>query len=175
MNNYHIMATGLFDPPRNCPYGARDLHSLDCVRERAYVGLLKSFLLGYVLYEITQVQPTVFTPGFLLLFFFSCSFYFNFCIFFAFYSNFRMCIFPHFILFFVFAFAFSARALLLFLIIICTRIAAVSVCVLCAAIVVVNLILQLFAMTLNRNLNIIYLSMKNMPPAAAAAAELRLL
>jgi len=70
MNNYHIMATGLFDPPRNCPYGARDLHSLDCVRERAYVGLLKSFLLGYVLYEITQVQPTVFTPGFLLLFFF---------------------------------------------------------------------------------------------------------
>lgn len=64
------MATGLFDPPRNCPYGARDLHSLDCVRERAYVGLLKSFLLGYVLYEITQVQPTVFTPGFLLLFFF---------------------------------------------------------------------------------------------------------
>jgi len=42
------------------------------------------------------------------------------------------------------------------------------VCVLCAAIVVVvNLISQLFAMTFNRNLNIIYLSMKNMPPAAA--------
>lgn len=43
---------------------------MNCTRERFCVGLLISFLLGYVLYEITQVQPTVFTAGFLLLCFF---------------------------------------------------------------------------------------------------------